>query len=347
MLEFDIDSNMSELQLRLSADATVRATITSDAQHLVSVFDVMRLACPNQCESWRQKKWKDLIEKSEYKDEIKFTKEYLKYQDQDVTSNDTKKRRLRKTPVMTLQGLQRLLVILGGKVAVEFRTIVLGVFTRYMSGDRSTLQEVEANAVSTAPIHQAYRQALAQEPVVDAAGTKRQRELEIEERLLALDERKLALEQGKLALEQGKSRMGVDLQEKSMQNVQTFTGLMTSLNPDWTSDARLRLQLEDSMKNAFFTPRQLLITNGEAPVPLTRSIDVSTVAQDLGIRLKDGDAKAIGIKWKKKYTDTHHQAPSRHDQFVNGAVRKVCSYTELDRPMGESVIREYFSTHPR
>ena len=46
-----------------------------------------------------------------------------------------KKTRSRKTPVMTLQGLQRLLVILGGRVAVEFRQIVLGVFTRYMAGD--------------------------------------------------------------------------------------------------------------------------------------------------------------------------------------------------------------------
>jgi len=57
--EYDIDSNMSELQLRLAGDATVRAKITSDAQHVVSVYDVMRLACPNQCESWRQKIWKD------------------------------------------------------------------------------------------------------------------------------------------------------------------------------------------------------------------------------------------------------------------------------------------------
>ncbi len=88
-----------------------------------------------------------------------------------------------------------------------------------------------------------------------------------------------------------------------------FAGLMTSLNPDWKKDARLRLQFEDSM------------------------------------RLKDGDKLAIGKLWKQKYTEKYGEAPSLHDRFVNGAVRKVCSYTERDRPMGESVIRDYFSTH--
>ncbi len=209
------------------------------------------------------------------------------------------------------------------------------------------IEELQSNAVSTAPIHQAYRQALVQEPVVDAVGTKRQLELEIEERLLALDERKLALEQGKLALEQGKSRIGVDLQEKSMKNVEMFAGLMTSLNPDWTSDARLRLQLEDSMKNAFFTPVQPLITNGETVVPLTRSIDVSTVGQDIGMNLKHGEKLAIGKLWKKRYFETYGEVPPLHDQFVGGVVCKVCSYTERDRAMGESVIREYFSKNPR
>ena len=127
-------------------------------------------------------------------------------------------------------------MILGGRVAAEFRHIVEGIFTRYMAGDRSMIDEIHSNAVSSAPIHQAYRHVLAQEPVLDSAGTKRHLELQMEERI------------------------------------------MTSLNPDWRQDDRLRLQLEDSVKNAFFTPVQPLITNGEAQVPLTRSIDVSTLA---------------------------------------------------------------------
>jgi len=196
---------MSELQLRLAGDVTIRAKITSDAQQVFSVFDVMNLVYPTMSDSWKNMKWKTLTENSEYKDELKFTNEYLKYQDEDVTSNNTKKRRLRKTPAMTIQGLQRLLIILGGKHAADFRTIVLGVFTRYIAGDRSMLEEVEANAVSDVPIHQTYRQALGQEPVTNTSYPTLTRDealfnLELHERHMALHERHMALHERSWAL---------------------------------------------------------------------------------------------------------------------------------------------------
>ena len=320
---------MSELRLRLAADVTVRAKKISDSQ-VFSVFDVMNLVYPTMSDSWKNKKWKTLTENSEFKDELEFTEEYLKYQDEDVTSYNTKKRRFRKTPVMTIQGLQRLLVILGGKHAGEFRTIVLGVFTRYMAGDRSMIEEIQANAASTAPIHQAYRQALAQEPVVDGAGAKRQ--MEREDMLFELE-----IQERKLALEERKSRMGVELQEKNLQVVQTFSGLMTSLNPDWKNDARLRLQIEDSMKTAMFGGQQALITNGEFPAT-SRSISVSQVAQELGVRLNHSDSITIGRALASEYRKEHSEPPSKHRQWVDGAEREVNSYTERDRHLVERVI---------
>ena len=324
---------MSELVLRLAADATVRGTITSDGEQVFSVYDFINLVCQKNG-TYAHNAWARLKDAdSNLKEGDGFKMEILHYH---ADSDRTVKTRRRVTPVMTLRQLQRLLLSLDNKVADEFRLIVEGVFTRYMCGDLTMIQEIRANAVSEAPIHQAYRQALAQEPVLDAAGTKRQ--LDREQALFELE-----IQERRLALEERKSRMPAELQEKNMQNVQMFAGLMTSLNPEWKSDARLRLQLEDSMKNAYFTPGQARITNGEAQVPLTRSIDVSTVAQDLGMRVKDGDRLAIGKLWKKMYFATYGEAPPLHDQFVNGAVRRVCSYTERDRPMGESVIRDYFS----
>jgi hypothetical protein len=57
--------------------------------------------------------------------------EFWKYQDGII------KKSTRRTSMMTLRALHRLVLILGGKVAAEFRQIVLGVFTRYMAGDRA------------------------------------------------------------------------------------------------------------------------------------------------------------------------------------------------------------------
>jgi hypothetical protein len=73
---------------------------------------------------------------------------------------------------MTLRGLQGLLMILGSKVAADFRKIVEGTFTRYMSGDISMIEEIRSNAAYAAPVHEAYCQALGQEPVTDTTNTK-------------------------------------------------------------------------------------------------------------------------------------------------------------------------------
>ena len=197
---------MSELMLRLTGDACVRATITSDAEHVFSVYDFLDLTCPNS-KSYSSVTWSRLIsEDSEYKDEIKFIMVYLKLQNVGL-SND-KKRRLRKTPVMTLRGLQRLMMILGSKVAADFRQIVEGIFTRYMSGDVTMIEEIRVNAASSDPIHQTYRQALTKEPVVDSIGAKRQLDredalftIELHERYMALQERSWALYEKSLALQ--------------------------------------------------------------------------------------------------------------------------------------------------
>ena len=129
--------------------------------------------------------------------------EILRYQTESVSStSSTVNTRNRVTPVMTLRQLQRLLLSLDNKVAAEFREIVEGIFTRYMAGDTGMIEEIRANAASDAPIHQAYRQALAQEPVVDVAGDKRK--LERQDALLELE-----------------------LKERNMSVIGSFCGLMS------------------------------------------------------------------------------------------------------------------------
>jgi hypothetical protein len=296
---------MSDLVLRLAGDATVRGATTYDAKQVFSVYDSMALFC-GKSESYARTTWTRLIsEKSTYKSEL----EGLVYT---ATFRSSINNKPCDTPAMTLQGLQRLLVILGGKVAADFRVIVLGVFTRYMAGDTSMIEEIRSNAASSAPIHQAYRQALAQEPVIDAGGSKRK--LEREDALFELE-----------------------MKERNIAVISSVCGLMTSLNPDWKSDARLRLQIEDSMKTVMFGGQQALITNGES-LATSRSISVSQVAQELGVRLKPAESIAIGRAVAAQYREQHGEPPSKHRQWVDGAEREVNSYTERDRRMVERAI---------
>ncbi len=111
---------MSELLLKLAGDATVRGTINADGDHVGSVYNFINLAC-NKRGRFAYKVWERLIsENSVYKDELYklFTVEYVKgFSGQIDDLSHTKKTRRRQTPVMTLRALQRLVMILGGKMA--------------------------------------------------------------------------------------------------------------------------------------------------------------------------------------------------------------------------------------
>jgi hypothetical protein len=164
---------MSNLVLRLAEDATVRGLTTRAGMQVFSAYDFINLVCPKSG-NYSKQVWKRLIsEDSIFKDEIEFTMEFSEYH-YGIHRNT----RIRQTPMMTLRALQRLVMILGGKVVADFRQIVEGTFTRFMAGDMSMIEEIRANTASDAPIHQTYLQALAQEPVVETVGVNRQLERE-------------------------------------------------------------------------------------------------------------------------------------------------------------------------
>lgn len=285
---------------------------------------------------------------SEFKAEIVSSCYYLKFPGKGQ----------KETPCMTLRGLQRLMMILGGKIAAEFREIVEGTFTRVMAGDQSLIEVINANAASQEPLQQAYRQALAQEPVVpvlDEYCLKRKREqedrlfeIELAERTvklerdqLQLEDEKLRLENGKLQLENGK----LDLQERKLQHesklIEHVTTSMGSINAlkDWANvDQRTKLQAEDHIKNVLFNK---LATAGTDPAHHeTAPLNVSILAKELGFKCSEGELQRIGREMARKYRETYKTDPPKHKQFVNGNYIPVNSYMERDRGMMEGVMRD-------
>ena len=61
-------------------------------------------------------------------------------------------------------------MVLGGKVAQEYRELLNNLFLRYLGGDRDMIAEIEANAACEDPLYVSARQALANAPLVDGAG---------------------------------------------------------------------------------------------------------------------------------------------------------------------------------
>ena len=162
---------------------------------------------------------------------------------------------------MTIRGLQRLLVILGGKVAAEFRQIVEETFTRVMAGDQSLIEVINANAASQAPVQQAYRAALAQEPVATVMdefclGKKRGRkdllfDMKMAERKLAFDERKLQHD------------------SKLIEHVNTAMRSINALKDLVNVDERTKLRAEEHIKNALFNNTASSGTDEPITVPNT------------------------------------------------------------------------------
>ena len=205
---------MSSLLLKLmdsgSDGPVLRGATDKDGNQVFSLFDLGNIACNKERDSSYGKTnfYRLSKEGSEYKNEIDTYCIYLK-----VPGSGQ-----RKTPCARIRGLQRYLMILGGKVAAEFREIIEGTFTRVMAGDQSLIEVINANAASQEPVQQAYRAALAQEPVapvLDDFCLKRKRDredrlfdMEMAERKLALEESQLRLEDNKVTLEERK--MGLD-----------------------------------------------------------------------------------------------------------------------------------------
>jgi len=197
-----------------------------------------------------------------------------------------------------------------GDNARKNRSAMVNIIHRYFAGDKSLLGEIEANAASDHPVAQMARESLPQDSKEDQEDKKRKRELE----MIEIQDKR------------------ADLELKRINNVAALANVMTALNPDWKKDQRLVVQMQDHLKNVLLqSTAQNSITNGESAelAPIT----VSQVAQDMNRRFSTAQLIQIGKKVAQKYRLKYGEDPSRHEQYVDGAVRKVNSYTERDRDL--------------
>lgn len=150
-------------------------------------------------------------------------------------------------------------------------------------------------------------------------------------------EMKTAEEKHASDLKTAEEKHASDMRERTLHRVETGKQVLESVMPDWKADKRLKLQIEDWAKNSIFAPPGGAAADA-GPGRLA-SITLSQVAQEMGHRPTGGQLSAIGKLVKMAYTNEHGGPPPMHEQFVGGAVRKVCSYTEDFRGVMEDKIR--------
>ena len=89
----------------------------------------------------------------------------------------------------------------------------------------------------------------------------------------------------------------------------------------------------------------MITTSGEDEQATSwNTISVSEVAKELGIKgpISTKMLQAIGADLSKLYRAKYDKAPEKHSQFVDGAERKVNSYTTKDQDLMEQAIQLHY-----
>ena len=263
---------------------------------------------------------------------------------------------------MTILGLQKLLLILGSKAAVEFRDRVLECFNRVLAGDRTLIREIEANAGRDGPVQQIARAALAAQATEERAGgapaTAGQvvagecLELELAERRLELKRRAEDWEQSlverQTTLKERQTALPLTIQRQKLELAATWVQCMQQVNPDWRADARLQLQAQDRLSSAFLLEPRLAIAADPAQGAAqglrleSASLTLKEVADSLRAEVGRHDDRFLlraGRAAAQLYAERRGRPPGKHKEMHGGRVLDVNSYTEADRALLEEAVR--------
>jgi len=233
-------------------------------------------------------------------------------------------------PVITFKGALKLIMWIGGEKAKDMRAAMVSILSRYYAGDGSLMDEIEANAQSSAPIPQMARASLAAEaPVQDEFALGHKRKLQ-----------ELDISRQELAIARAKEELEILKRDSMREHVVKCTESYRALcGDDEVMDERACLILKDNFLNMVMVqgPGQGLIANGQDHRP----ISISLVANEKKIRIPTEGLQLIGKELKKRYVLKHGKPPGKHDELCNGKMIQVNSYCNKDRPLFDEVFAWY------
>ena len=153
--------------------------------------------------------------------------------------------------------------------------------------------------------------------------------LELEKSEIELKDKKLDQEAKQKENEMQFKKQSFDYQKLLMEEC-------AKLSPNGVLDPQAKLLFRNNIMQLSCGGTKC-ITNGDGPdAPLT----ISKVAAENGRRLNHGELIKAGIEVKKLYVKKYNQDPPKRKQMCEDGLHDVCSYTERDRDLVESVIRK-------
>lgn len=251
-----------------------------------------------------------------------------------------------KTKLVSFEHAIELIMVLPGNVAKESRTKFANIIRRYLAGDKSLIEEINANAASSSPIAQLARggapSAVEADSSLDGPNKKRRLDTDEAEYQMAMEERKL-----QISMLASEAQMKIADAQMKVLGVQKM--LMESyalLCPNQVMDDRARLLFKDNLLNiasSSTTARAPLAIADAGAVNQNKPITISTLAAEMGYRFDNSQLQRIGKKVSAAYQAKYGEKPGKHEQLVGQASIMVCSYTERDRGMVEKAIVEFIN----
>jgi hypothetical protein len=299
----------------LVAGASVRCTVVDGVQFL-SVRDLIEAACKtnnNQAgEIWRR------IPET-LKIELQVSCLNFKFPGRGQSDQ----------PVIQFQGAIKLIMMLPGENAKKARSKAADIITRYFAGDKTLLEEIKANAESTAPINELARASLKRKPELD-------HDVEIAERMLAMEERKLAMVRVGIENVALKNKVQDDFL-KSFMDISTQLGGMEERDK-----VQFRALLSVSLSAQ---TRMIMPASDPCDVP-NAPTSIQIVVGHMNFKnLTNTDYQQIGRITKNKYVAAYGKAPTKHREVgTNGKYFDVNDYYDSDSLMIQDAAREYMAT---
>ena len=240
----------------------------------------------------------------------------------------------RAQPVITLEGALKLIMWLPGGMAKDYRSRACGILTRFLGGDSTLVEEIEANAASDAPIHVLAREALALTPQQELEARELKR-LELRERIARVE------------------TLEAEVRHKRVetQRMQKEEALSLEREEHLIKDVRLRVLLRANLMNRLqdASCKRKLLTDGEGAryddeqgeIPKT----VQRVLQDLGHGgLSTAADREIGKLTMQLYRERYGQdaAPDKQEIVMKeGLSCLVNAFYARDHDLIEEALALY------